>query len=156
MTEKSRLSADFADFEIQVGEICGSPWSSGYRRKWRMLKAERAKAVRRCRPVENNAIEAEASACATLRANGIAPASGYPRAEALPKVRTMFEDAHPFREVRILENPGDSFEDAHPFPRCARKLSTFEWSWAGSGVAAGSQALSRAWRNDVRRMSLDP
>jgi hypothetical protein len=37
------------------------------------------------------------------------------------KVRTAFEDAHGFRKVRILENPGDFFEDAHPFPRCAQK-----------------------------------
>jgi hypothetical protein len=74
-------------------------------------------------PVENNAIEADASACATLRENGTAPASGYPRAEALPKVRTLFEDAHHFLKVRILENAGDSFEDAHPFPRCAPKTA---------------------------------
>jgi hypothetical protein len=37
------------------------------------------------------------------------------------KMRTPFEDAHPFSKVRILENLDDSFEDAHPFPRCARE-----------------------------------
>jgi hypothetical protein len=36
-------------------------------------------------------------------------------------MRTLFEDAHPFSKVRILENLDDSFEDAHPFPRCARE-----------------------------------
>jgi len=44
------------------------------------------------------------------------------------KVRTLFEDAQPFQQVRILEKPGDSFEGAHLFPRCARKLRTFERS----------------------------
>jgi len=39
------------------------------------------------------------------------------------KVRTSFEDAHPFRKVRILENLDDSFEDAHRFPRCAPKTA---------------------------------
>jgi hypothetical protein len=42
------------------------------------------------------------------------------------KMRTLFEDAHPFRKVSILENPEDSFEDAHLFARCARKVRTFE------------------------------
>jgi hypothetical protein len=73
------------------------------------------------RPFENKTIEAEASACTTLRANGTAPASGYPRAKALPKVRNLFEGAQQFSKVRILENAGDSFEDAHRFARCARK-----------------------------------
>jgi hypothetical protein len=63
-------------------------------------------------------VEAEASGCATLRANG----TGC-RAEALPKVRRLFEDAQAFRKVRILENPDDFFEGAHPFPRCARKTA---------------------------------
>ena len=35
------------------------------------------------------------------------------------KMRTPFEGAHGFGEVRILENPGDLFEDAQPFARCA-------------------------------------
>jgi hypothetical protein len=87
------------------------------------------------RPVENNAIEADGSACATLRENG----TGC-RAEALRKMRTGFEDAHAFREVRILEKPGDSFEDAHPFPRCARKLRTFK----RSTVRTRARALGRA------------
>jgi hypothetical protein len=64
---------------------------------------------------------AEAGGCATLRVSGTAPASGYPRARALRKVRTPFEDAHAFSKVRILENPDDFFEDAQPFPRCAQK-----------------------------------
>jgi hypothetical protein len=38
------------------------------------------------------------------------------------KMRTLFEDAHHSREVRILENLGDSFEDAHLFPRCSPKI----------------------------------
>jgi hypothetical protein len=59
------------------------------------------------------AIEAEIRGNPTLRTRC--------RAEALPKVRTLFEDAHAVREVRILENPGDSFEGAHPFARCAPK-----------------------------------
>ena len=65
---------------------------------------------------QHKAIEAEASACTTLRENG----TGC-RAKALPKVRNLFEDAHWFRKVSILENLDDSFEDAHPFPRCAPK-----------------------------------
>jgi hypothetical protein len=64
------------------------------------------------------AIEAEASRCAHSYVIG----TGW-RATALPKVRTGFEDAHPFREVRILENPDDFFEDAQPFPRCAPKTA---------------------------------
>jgi hypothetical protein len=75
------------------------------------------------RPFENKTIDAEASACTTLRANGTAPASGYPRAEALPKVRNLFEGAQQFSKVRILENAGDSFKDAPPFPRCAPKTA---------------------------------
>jgi hypothetical protein len=71
---------------------------------------------------------AEARRCATLRVNG----TGC-RAVLLPKVRTSFEDAHGFWEVRILENLEDFFEDAHPFPRCARKVSTFE------GIGIGTQ-----------------
>src|ERR1700722_9743003 len=86
---------------------------------------------------QHKAIEAEASACATLRNNGT-----WCRAAALPKVRTLFEDAHHFSKVRILENAGDSFEDAHLFARCARKLSIFERRWARSPVSAGSHALS--------------
>ena len=69
--------------------------------------------------VSKQAIKAATRGNTTLRENGTAPASGYPRAKALPKVRTLFEDAHLFRKVRILENADDSFEDAHPFPRCA-------------------------------------
>ncbi len=61
--------------------------------------------------VENDAIEAEVSARTTLRENGTARGC---RAEALPKVRTLFEGAQPFRKLRILENPEDSFEDPHP------------------------------------------
>ena len=87
---------------------------------------------------QHKAIEAEASACATLRENG----NGC-RAEALPKVRTMFEDAHPFREVRILENPGDSFEGAHPFPRCAPKTEApSENEMEENDAAANAQAMS--------------
>jgi hypothetical protein len=63
---------------------------------------------------QHSANEAEISGNKTLRENG----TGC-RAKALPKMRTGFEGAHGFREVRILENPEDSFEDAHPFPRCA-------------------------------------
>jgi hypothetical protein len=37
-------------------------------------------------------------------------------------MRTLFEDARLSREVRILENLGDSFEDAHLFPRCSPKI----------------------------------
>src|SRR5580704_19150217 len=60
------------------------------------------------------------------------------------KVRTVFEDAHHFREVRILENPGDFFEDAHPFPRCARKTAQLrkeEENRAPSGGGAGDAEL---------------
>ena len=77
---------------------------------------------------------------ATLRVNG----TGC-RAAALPKVRTGFEGAQRFREVRILENPGDSFEDAHHFPRCARKLRIFvEWG------AECVQPLRISWPRDER------
>jgi hypothetical protein len=37
------------------------------------------------------------------------------------KVRTSFEEAHHFGDVRILEKSEDSFEDAHPIRRCARE-----------------------------------
>ena len=70
----------------------------------------------------HKANEAEASVCTTLRENGSSPASGYPRAAALPAEGAHFvRRCAPFSKVRILENPGDFFEDAHPFPRCARK-----------------------------------
>jgi hypothetical protein len=141
-TEKGRLSADFAEgrrfFGIEICVICGSPWSCGHRRRWKIVKADRTKTPgMRFLSTQHKAIEAEAGVCTTLRANGTAC-----RAEALPKVRKSFEDAHPFLEVRILENAGDSFEDAHLFPRCARKLSIFERRWARSPVSAGSHDLS--------------
>jgi hypothetical protein len=84
------------------------------------------------RPFENKTIEAEASAVTTLRESG----TGC-RAEALPKVRNLFEGAQHFLEVRILENAGDSFEDAHRFPRCARKVRLLEGRRARSPVPAG-------------------
>src|SRR5580698_4242704 len=88
----------------------------------------------------NKAIDAEASACATLRENGTAPASGYPRARGpASKVRSSFEGAHHFLKVRILENAGDSFEDAHPFPRCARKSAHLR-IWGVSGTSARKTA----------------
>jgi hypothetical protein len=98
----------------------------------------------RRRTVAPNAIKAEASACATLRANGTAPASGYPRATALPcsKVRKLFEGAQGFRKVRILENPEDSFEDAHPFSRCARKTAHLRAEY-GAGPSTGPRGESR-------------
>ena len=82
--------------------------------------------------VSKQAIKAATRGNTTLRENGTAPASGYPRAAALPKVRTLFEGAHLFRKVRILENPDDSFEDAHLFPRCAPAHAVTE---NGSGNA---------------------
>jgi len=85
-------------------------------------------------------VEAETSGNTPLRKSGTAPASGYPRAEALPKVRTGFEDAQGFQEVRILENPGDSFEDAHPFARCAPKTAHLRME---QGSVSGWPARSR-------------
>jgi hypothetical protein len=55
--------------------------------------------------IENNTLEAEARRCATSRVNGTAPASGYPRARALPKVRNSFEDAHGFRKCASWKIP---------------------------------------------------
>ena len=54
-----------------------------------------------------------------------APGSTAPGPGRCPgsKVRTLFEGAHPFRKVSILENPEDSFEDAHLFRRCAPKTA---------------------------------
>src|SRR5580704_12302089 len=52
----------------------------------------------------NSAIEAEASAGATLRENGTGS-----RAEPwLSKVRTLLRRCARFSKVRIMENPGDS------------------------------------------------
>jgi hypothetical protein len=48
-----------------------------------------------------------------------------PEGHGPSKVRTLFEDAHHFVKVRILENPEDSFEDAQLIPRCARKVRTY-------------------------------
>jgi hypothetical protein len=101
---------------------------------------------------QHNAIEADASVCTTSSANGTAPASGYPRAEALPKVRKLFEDAHRFAKVRILENPGDLFEDAHPFPRCARKTAHLRKTdgpssshWVCPRINGPARATARLW-----------
>jgi hypothetical protein len=146
-----QISQKDADFEIQIGETRARPWTWCRAMRRALLRLGSAGLSMRfgseglsmrLGSTQHNAIEAEASACTTLRVNGTAPASGYPRAEGLPKVRTLFEDAHHCREVRILENPGDSFEDAHPFPRCARKLSIFERRRARSRLPAGSHALS--------------
>jgi hypothetical protein len=88
------------------------------------------------------AIEAEIRGNATLRQSG----TGC-RAEALPKVRTLFEDAHRFRKVRILENPDVSFEEAHPFPRCAPKTAhlrrwAFDFGERSPTSTAGARAVS--------------
>jgi hypothetical protein len=60
------------------------------------------------------------------------------------KVRTPFEDAQRFWEVRILENPGDFFEDAHPFPRCARKSAHLRREQTKSGWQSGT------WRGSAQ------
>jgi hypothetical protein len=143
-------------FGIQIGEvcvICGFPLPSGCRRRpghgpgplcramrCALLRAGSAGLSMRLFSKQHKAIEAEASVCTTLRKNGTAPASGYPRAAALPKVRTLFEGAQAFRKVRILENPGDSFEDAHPFPRCAPKTAQLRKE---TGSVTGSGRLAR-------------
>jgi hypothetical protein len=144
---KADLSADFADdtdFKIQIceiGVICGSPWPCASRRRWRTVKEVR---LMRFLSTQHNAIEADASVCTTSSANGTAPASGYPRATALPcsKVRKLFEGAQGFRKVRILENPEDLFEDAHPFPRCARKTANLRAEY-GAGPSTGPRGESR-------------
>jgi hypothetical protein len=97
------------------------PWTRCRAMRGVLLRAGSAGLSMRFISTQHKAIEAEASVCTTLRENG----TGC-RAEALPKVLTLFEDAHPFRKVSILENPEDSFEDAHLFARCARKVRTFE------------------------------
>jgi hypothetical protein len=78
----------------------------------------------------NKAIKAEARACATLRENGTAPASGYPRAGALlPKVRTAFEDAHGFRKCASWKTPVIPSKMRTLFQGAHQKLSIFEeWS----------------------------
>jgi hypothetical protein len=66
---------------------------------------------------QHKAIKAETRGCATLRVIGTG-------SRAAPwKVRTLFEDAHQIRRVRILEKPEDSFEGAQLFPRCAPKTA---------------------------------
>jgi hypothetical protein len=55
-------------------------------------------------------------------------------------VRTMVEDAHQKRKVRILENPDDSFEDAQPFS----KVRNF---WCAS-----SRRKKRGWVFRRRRL----
>ena len=78
------------------------------------------------------------------------------------KVRTGFEDAHPFSTVRILENPDDSFEGAHPFPRCApktahlrkgRKIVCQTGAWGHSRGSVTASVLSR--RESLRNLRAD-
>jgi hypothetical protein len=102
-----QISQMDADFRIPIGEIgviCGSPLPLSIARNLILAR-------------EFSIFDLEVS----LRHD---PESAIQTWSS--KVRTGFEGAHPFREVRILENPGDFFEDAHLFPRCARKLRIFE------------------------------
>ena len=82
---------------------------------------------------QHKAIEAEASVCTTLRANGTAPASGYARAEALlrrcapdSKVLTLFEKCASWKIPEIPSKMRTFFQDAHA------KLRTFERRTVGT------------------------
>ena len=112
------------------------------------MKAERPKAqsgeaasATRNRPVENNAIEAESSAFATLRENG----TGC-RAEALPKVRTCVRRCARFSKVRILENPDVFFEDAQLFSK-VRNFSCAPSRRTRAGVCERSASALRRRKN---------
>ncbi len=74
----------------------------------------------------HKAPQTEASCCATLRANGTAPASGYPRATALlrrcappSKMRTGFRTCASWKIPTISSKVRTFFQGAHV------KLSTF-------------------------------
>ena len=69
------------------------------------------------RAVENNAIEAEASGCATLRVNGTGcrPGRGLPKVARCSKMRTLFEKCASWKTPKIPS------KDAHPFPRMRTK-----------------------------------
>jgi hypothetical protein len=100
------------------------------------------------RTVAPNAIKAEASACATLRANGTAPASGYRgprpcpvrRCASCSKVRRGFEKCASWKTPRIPSKMRTLFQGAH------EKLRIFERSTvrARARVLGGKAEVSLA------------
>jgi hypothetical protein len=110
------------EFQIcEIDVICGSPWHCARRRKWRQVKGV---CLMRFDSTQHKAIEAEASGCATLRANG----TGC-RAKALlrrcahhSKMRTIFEKCASWKSPEISSKMRTVFQGAH------EKLRIFERS----------------------------
>ena len=135
--EKSRVSAEFAGDAAERCEVrCCAPGLSTT-----------------CISKNDNMIEAETSLCMTLRDNGTAPASGYPRATALP-----VEGAHlvrrcsPFSKSEHLGKPRGFLRRCAPLCKvltknCASSNNTLQGATPTAlrkavGAASGRKRVS--------------